>query len=241
MTASGEELVEVAHEALLRHWPKLQEWIDPRRGALLTIRQLQADTRTWREKQKNASYQWSHERVREAVAALHQVGPEVVLSDEERGFLGPIDPEDMLAELKRPETTHKRRLLIGERLDVLGEHPSRWGVGVDANGTPTVDWRPVPGATNGLDPVGPEYPYSKVEVRAIRPWGPFASPATPSPSPSIAPSSKRRTVGGIRRGGANDLYRRATGFGGTPTSSGASAIIRRSMSAGSTRWRSAAG
>jgi Novel STAND NTPase 1/TIR domain len=114
--ATGDELVEVAHEALLRHWPKLEEWIDQRRGALLTIRQLQGDTRTWLEKQKNPSYQWSHERVREAMAALRQVGGEVVLSGEQQEFLGPIDPPAMLEELEKPETTHKRRLLIGERL-----------------------------------------------------------------------------------------------------------------------------
>ena len=53
----------------------------------------------------------------------------------------------MLAELEKPETTHKRRLLIGERLDVLGEHPSRWGVGVDANGTPRSTGGRCPAAT----------------------------------------------------------------------------------------------
>ena len=55
---------------------------------------------TWLEKEKAPSYQWSHERVREAVAALRQVGPEVVLSADEREFLGPIDPDAMLAELE---------------------------------------------------------------------------------------------------------------------------------------------
>ena len=38
-------------------------------------------------KQKRPSDLWSHERVREVVAALQQVGPEVILSDEEREFL----------------------------------------------------------------------------------------------------------------------------------------------------------
>jgi hypothetical protein len=104
---SGEELVEVAHEALLRHWPKLEDWITERRAALLTVRQLQADTRTWIEKRRSPSYLWSHERVREAATALKQLGTEVVLHEEEAQFLGPIDPPSMLAELKRPETPHK--------------------------------------------------------------------------------------------------------------------------------------
>jgi formylglycine-generating enzyme required for sulfatase activity len=171
---SGDELVEVAHEALLRHWPKLEEWIDQRRGALLTIRQLQADSRTWLEKGKNASYQWSHERVREAVAALGQIGSEVVLSDEEQEFLGPTNVNEMLAELEQPETPHKRRLLIGERLAVLGEHPSRWGVGVDENRTPRIDWRRVPGGTVTISILyNPDDPYSKVEDTLPKEVEPF--------------------------------------------------------------------
>jgi hypothetical protein len=66
--------------------------IDARRGALVTIRQLQAATRTWIEKGQSPSYLWSHERVREAVAALAQIGREVVLNDDEREFLGPTTP-----------------------------------------------------------------------------------------------------------------------------------------------------
>jgi hypothetical protein len=117
---SGDELVEVAHEALLRHWPKLEDWIDARRGALLTVRQLQADTQSWLARHKSPSYLWSHERAREAASALEQLGKEVVLSSAEREFLGPVNPAAMLEELGRPEMPHRRRALIGERLDSLG-------------------------------------------------------------------------------------------------------------------------
>lgn len=173
--ASGDVFVEVAHEALLRHWPKLGEWIDQRRGALVTIRQLQADARQWAEKEKNASYQWSHERVREAVAALTQVGDEVVLTEGQKEFLGPIDPQAMLKELEQAETTHKRRLLIGERLNILGETPSRWGVGVDERGTPKIDWRPVPGGGEVTililsDPANANSPVSDRKRKRVAPF-----------------------------------------------------------------------
>lgn len=140
---SGDELVEVAHEALLRHWPKLEDWIDARRGALLTVRQLQADTQSWLARHQSPSYLWSHERAREAASALEQLGKEVVLSSAERAFLGPVDPVAMLEELGRPAMPHRRRALIGERLDTLGD--PRPGVGVDADGTPDINWCAVAG------------------------------------------------------------------------------------------------
>ena len=142
---SHDDLVEVAHEALLRHWPMLENWIAAWRGALVTIRQLQADAVIWRAKGKDQGYRWSHERVREAVAAIRELHGHWNPSPLDLEFLGPIDPKEMLAELNRPETTHKRRLLIGERLDILGEHPSRWGFGVGEDQTPKIDWCPVDG------------------------------------------------------------------------------------------------
>ncbi len=128
-------------------------WRQLRRRALWQppggLRQLQADTRNWLEKDKSAGYQWSHERVREAVSALTKLGPEVVLSEPEEEFLGPVDAAAMLAELDRSETTHRRRALIGERFDVLGD--PRPGVGVDPDGAPEIRWCPVPGGEVEID------------------------------------------------------------------------------------------
>jgi formylglycine-generating enzyme required for sulfatase activity len=146
---SGEEWVEVAHEALLRHWPKLGDWIQARRGALLTLRQLQADARLWIASEENPSYLWSHERVREAAAAIGRLGTEVMLSPDEAAFLGPVDPAAMCAELGCPETTHGRRALIGERLDVLGD--PRPGVGVGPDKLPAIDWCAVPGGDAAIE------------------------------------------------------------------------------------------
>ena len=140
---NGEELVEVAHEALLRHWPKLKEWVASRRDALLTIRQLQSDCAGWLARGKPKGYVWSHERAREAAAAFAELGDELVLSSDERAFLGPIDPRDMLAELTRLETDHHRRLHIGQRLDVIGD--PRKGIGLSEEGVPEFDWQLIPG------------------------------------------------------------------------------------------------
>jgi hypothetical protein len=135
---SGEEFVEVAHEALLRNWPKLEDWVEARRGALTTVRQIQADTRTWLKHGRSIAYQWSHQRVGEACTALARLGSEVVLSVDELAFLGPMELEAIGEEIRRPETDHRRRAWLGERLDGLGD--GRPGVGVDESGTPLVDW-----------------------------------------------------------------------------------------------------
>lgn len=55
----------------------------------------------------------------------------------------------LLAELERPETTHQRRAEIGRRLDELGD--PRPGVGVDADGTPQIDWCRVPGGEVAIE------------------------------------------------------------------------------------------
>ena len=41
------QVVEVAHEALIREWPTLREWLDENREGLILHRQLTADTNDW--------------------------------------------------------------------------------------------------------------------------------------------------------------------------------------------------
>ncbi len=147
--------VSLIHETLIRskgldpegkaqpYWPTLWNYVEQHKQRAALGQQLQADARNWLEHQKQPSYLWSHERVRELASMLRQPGPRFVLSPEEEEFLGPVDADAMLAEIDRPDTTHRRRTLIGERLAVLGD--PRLGVGVDAQGTPQMDWCPVPG------------------------------------------------------------------------------------------------
>ncbi|MCM8664678.1 SUMF1/EgtB/PvdO family nonheme iron enzyme [Accumulibacter sp.] len=149
--ASGEQWVEVAHEALLRHWPKLEQWINERRDALVMVRQLQADARTWLEKGQHRGYLWSHERAREAAAALAGLTGEVVLSRHEQDFLGPIATGAIMAEVERSGTPHARRLFLGERLAILGD--PRPGVGVSQDGVPKLagSMVEVPGGSVAID------------------------------------------------------------------------------------------
>ena len=93
--------VNLIHETLIRskgldaagkpqpYWPTLWTYIEKHKERAAWRERLQADTRRGWRSGRSAGYQWSHERVREAVAALRQVGPEFELSDDEREFLGP--------------------------------------------------------------------------------------------------------------------------------------------------------
>jgi formylglycine-generating enzyme required for sulfatase activity len=147
--------VNLIHETLIRskgldaegkpqpYWPTLWGYIDQHKERAAWRERLQGDLRTWLEKEKAPGFQWSHERVRELHTIMQRPGPRFELNPIEREFVGPIDPNAMRAELEKSETTHRRRALIGERLDVLGD--PRPGVRVDANGTPEINWRPVEG------------------------------------------------------------------------------------------------
>ena len=48
--------VEVAHEALIRQWPRYRDWIDGQRDALLLERRLEVATREWEENERDASF-----------------------------------------------------------------------------------------------------------------------------------------------------------------------------------------
>ncbi len=48
--------LEVAHEALLREWPRLREWLDENRADIRLQRQLAAETTGWLEADRDASF-----------------------------------------------------------------------------------------------------------------------------------------------------------------------------------------
>ena len=155
ITVGDDGAVDPIHETLIRskgvdaagkpqpYWPTLWNYIEQQKERAAWHERLRLDMQMWLEHGKAPGFQWSHERVRELHRMLQKPGPKFEFDAGEGEFLGPIDADAMVAELDRPETTHKLRLLIGERLAVLGD--PRPGVGVDERGTPWIDWRPVKG------------------------------------------------------------------------------------------------
>ncbi|NEP53027.1 MAG: hypothetical protein F6K65_31190, partial [Moorea sp. SIO3C2] len=56
--AKQQETVEVVHEALIRNWPQLRDWVDESREIIRTVRKIEAEAKEWynQGKPKDGSY-----------------------------------------------------------------------------------------------------------------------------------------------------------------------------------------
>ena len=141
----GTPVVEVAHEALLREWPRLAGWIRRFIDDLRTMRQAEAAAAEWARSNRLAIQLWPHERLVPVYAALEQLGIDPAsLRDPVKTFLRP-EAERLLDELEFSKTTPPRRAEIGDRLDRIGD--PRPGVQLRADGLPDIVWCNVPGGT----------------------------------------------------------------------------------------------
>ena len=178
LTDPDPEHVELAHETLLLHWPRLQQWCE-RYGEKLAIRrQAEHAAAEWARASFNARpgsgpapghyLQWGWERQRaalQAMLALKQLDPEADgdftdpgihawralephLEERLKRFLQP-EPLRMLDELARDDTPHTRREDIGRRLDQIRD--PRRGVWVDADGIPDIEWIDIPAGSVTLE------------------------------------------------------------------------------------------
>jgi Sulfatase-modifying factor enzyme 1 len=147
----GQVFVEVAHEALLREWPRLKDWIAERTDDLRLWRQAQSAAAEWLRAGRDAIHLWPHERL----VSLHDTLQRLALARDNlpepvKGFVRP-EAERLLEELDRPATTHYRRAEIGDRLDRIGD--PRPGVGLRPDGVPDILWCKIPGGTLTLQDV----------------------------------------------------------------------------------------
>jgi len=138
----GTATVEVAHEALLREWKRLADWIRDIADDLRTVRQAEAAAAEWHRLGEDPNYLWPHERLVLVHDALERVGTDrASLVEPAKSFVRP-EAERLLEELEQPETTHYRRAEIGDRLDRIGD--PRPGVGLRPDGVPDIVWCDVP-------------------------------------------------------------------------------------------------
>ena len=82
---TGEPTVELAHEALLTAWPRLNRWIDAARDDLRTERRLAASARDWVEADRDSSFLLAGSRLEQAEA--WEAGSGLAVTPEERQYL----------------------------------------------------------------------------------------------------------------------------------------------------------
>jgi WD40 repeat protein len=102
--------VELAHEALIRHWPRLHEWLTEDRAGLRTHRQLTDAAQAWKSLHRDAGALYRGTRL--ARAQEWASGAEAVLTPLEREFLH-ASRSALVAEQRteRLRTRRQRRLV----------------------------------------------------------------------------------------------------------------------------------
>jgi len=135
---TGVATVEVAHEAILRSWPRLTEWIENTQDDLRLLRQVRVAAEEWDTKERRDYLLWPQERLKLVYAMQERLKPE--LNEVEKAFIEP-EQERLLREIAVISTDHKRRRWIGERLATIGD--IRSGIGLDEHGLPQLNWLPV--------------------------------------------------------------------------------------------------
>ena len=119
-SVTNRETVEVAHEALLREWPRLREWIASRHEALRLRDKVADEARIWVGEGRPDARRWRHELLDRARRLLADADLLAMMEGERdvADFLIP-EAEWLLAELLCSGTDHLRREVIGLRLSEM--------------------------------------------------------------------------------------------------------------------------
>ncbi|MGW6014818.1 caspase, EACC1-associated type [Streptomyces sp. NPDC055210] len=87
LLTSDERSIEITHEALLAHWPRLREWIDSDRAGIRLRQQLADAARQWESAQRDRSFLYSGSRLADAVEWAKDPRHSDELTVDQRTFL----------------------------------------------------------------------------------------------------------------------------------------------------------
>ena len=109
---SREPTIEVAHEALIREWPRLREWLDEDRDGLRILRHLHTASREWEASGRPEAELYRGGRLE--AAEEYAAGDDVTLHPVERAFLDScVTRREAEAEAERRVNRRLRGLLVG--------------------------------------------------------------------------------------------------------------------------------
>jgi formylglycine-generating enzyme required for sulfatase activity/energy-coupling factor transporter ATP-binding protein EcfA2 len=145
IVTSENNVIDVAHEALIRHWKQLRKWLEENRDALGRQRKIEEEAKYWVEKEKDKEYLWRGTRLEEAVEILKEYAATVTLSSLATEFLQASSREQLITYLGKPEIDNlnqegiekgatRRSYLSKERLrELLEDETERTGAGLAAS------------------------------------------------------------------------------------------------------------
>jgi len=86
LAADGKAVVSIAHEALLQHWPRLQDWVEKNREDLRIHARVNIASRRWENENKSREFLWSAaKQVSEAEELLKN--KKIELTQSEKAFV----------------------------------------------------------------------------------------------------------------------------------------------------------
>lgn len=107
--------IELAHEALLREWDRLNSWIDERREDLLIHRRLQVTARDWEESDADPSYLMRGTRLDQAQSFLETT--DISIAEDESAFIEASIAQQELEqagiEALETKAARRRRFAVG--------------------------------------------------------------------------------------------------------------------------------
>jgi WD40 repeat protein len=114
---TGQRVVDISHEVLIRGWPRLREWLEEGREDLLTRQRLREAAAEWERGERHESYLYRGARL--AKVMEWRLAHEGELSDSERAFLdASVEVEERAAreeEARRQRELEQARALAEEQ------------------------------------------------------------------------------------------------------------------------------
>ncbi len=132
----GTPAIEVAHEAVFTHWPRLQKWIGDRVDAIRVVRRIEREAVNWDRSGRPEYLLPAHEVVHEFDRAQRLLGTRQMRDKTVESYCTP-EVDRLTAKLMNPTLSHEQRRHIGDRLAEIGD--SRKGVSL-RDGVPDIDW-----------------------------------------------------------------------------------------------------
>ena len=117
-SAKDDVLVEVSHEALLREWGKLDEWLAEYHEQLRLRRLLSRDAREWKANNQNISYLYSDDKLAKVKEAFHKTTLEKKKIEDYAVSLNEL--EESFLEASIQSHNEKKAALRRQRIRLIG-------------------------------------------------------------------------------------------------------------------------